>query len=573
MAATENNFSVAFNIAVKENDSIRKQLAQAKTFLDNKQTEQALKLYLQIVETAKATQNKPILIQCNLQISKIFRSIKNYNKALFYAKTSLLYALKEKDTLSIIESNQNIGTLHFKLYASDSISYPQSLDSLFYYNNIVSNTIDGNPKYNKQQAYQYSSLSVAKFYKKQYLKANNLIYRALQIQTEIGDTIGQVLSLNTLASNYLQRAKYTESKKYYNQAISLIEKSHSDRKDKISRMLYSNLAWAYYKTKDYIAYEYLSRANKIANNLRDAEFEVILTEIEAKHNVDIIKQNAAKKQLIEIQKKKRFQLITLALTVCLFILIFVFWIYSKTTKLKDENKDLLILKTRLMKEKEIESLESLTRIKILNATLDGKEMERKQIAETLHDNVSALLSAANLHLQATKNKLTGGIPIEIDKTQKIIEEASGKIRNLSHELISSVLLKFGLGYAIQDLSEKYSNDQLEISASTENLQRYKESFEIKINNIIEELVNNLIKHSKATEGRISAMEYQKKLYVEIQDNGIGFDTSKKTVSDGIGIHQIKARIKMMKGDFQIHSTIEEGTNIEIIIPITYKSDF
>ena len=263
-------------------------------------------------------------------------------------------------------------------------------------------------------------------------------------------------------------------------------------------------------------------------------------------------------------------MIIIGLAISLVILILIFWIYSKNAKLKDENKDLLIEKTRLMKEKQIEHIESLTRIKILNATLDGKEAERRQIAETLHDSVSALLSAANLHLQASKNKVVGKIPIEIDKTQTIIDEASGKIRNLSHELISSVLLKFGLSYAIQDFCEKYSNTDLEITASTENLQRYDESFEIKTNNIIEELVNNLIKHSKASEGHINVMEYRKNLHIEIEDNGVGFDTSKKIESNGIGIHQIEARIKMMKGSFKIHSVMEEGTRIEFTIPITYR---
>jgi signal transduction histidine kinase len=336
-------------------------------------------------------------------------------------------------------------------------------------------------------------------------------------------------------------------------------------------MIYSNLAWAEYKTKNYIAYEYLSRANKIAKSLRDAEFDAIITEIEAKHNVDIVRQNAAKKQLIQIQEKNRFQTIAVALTICLLILILIFWIYSINAKLKDDNKDLLIVKNRLMKEKQIEHIESLTRIKILNATLDGKETERKQIAETLHDSVSALLSAANLHLQASKSQFTGAIPIEIDKTQNIINEASGKIRNLSHELISSVLLKFGLSFSIQDFCEKYSNSQLEISSSTDYLQRYEEGFEIKTNNIIEELVNNLIKHSQASEGHVSAVEYKKNLHVEIQDNGVGFDTSKKIESNGIGIHQIEARIKMMKGSFTIHSILGQGTNIEFTIPITYRT--
>lgn len=564
-------FVVSNNLFQEQND-IENKITKAEYFYREKKTEEALKLYLEIIESAKINNNYEQLILCNNRISEIFRSIENYKKAILYSKESLKQATTHRDTLNIIKTRLDISTLQYKLYAFDKTTNRNYLDSLITYNLETSKLFNTPSKYKKERAIHFSGIALSKLAQKNYNQAQYYIKEALKINKELKDTIGQVISLNTLAGNNLKLKEFEKAKDQYLRALTLVQTSNSDRKSNLRRMINSNLAWTYYKTKNYIAYEYLKKSNKISDSLRDAEFDAIITEIEAKHNVDIIKQNAAKKQLIQIQEKKQFQVIIIGLAISLVILILIFWIYSKNAKLKDENKDLLIEKTRLMKEKQIEHIESLTRIKILNATLDGKEAERRQIAETLHDSVSALLSAANLHLQASKNKVVGKIPIEIDKTQTIIDEASGKIRNLSHELISSVLLKFGLSYAIQDFCEKYSNTDLEITASTENLQRYDESFEIKTNNIIEELVNNLIKHSKASEGHVNVMEYRKNLHVEIEDNGVGFDTSKKIESNGIGIHQIEARIKMMKGSFKIHSVMGEGTRIEFTIPITYRSE-
>ena len=113
-------------------------------------------------------------------------------------------------------------------------------------------------------------------------------------------------------------------------------------------------------------------------------------------------------------------------------------------KLRQRNLSLQLSKQELVQQQKIEKVRSESQIRILNATLDGKETERKQISETLHDSVSALLSSANLHLQACKKIFNGPIPIELEKSQDIIVEASQIIRDLSHTLVSSVLLKFGL---------------------------------------------------------------------------------------------------------------------------------
>jgi signal transduction histidine kinase len=224
----------------------------------------------------------------------------------------------------------------------------------------------------------------------------------------------------------------------------------------------------------------------------------------------------------------------------------------------------------LLQEQKIEKIKSEAQIRILNATIDGKETERKDIAETLHDNVSALLSSASLHLQATRKQFNGETPIEIEKTQQIINEAAEKIRNLSHTLISSVLLKFGLKYAIKEMAEKYTNSELQVDTRLDKLRRYHQNFEIKTYNIIQEFINNIIKHSEANNALIQMTEKDNKIILTITDNGIGFDKAKIASKKGIGINQIEARIHMMQGHFRIDSKKGNGTKIFIELPIQEK---
>ena len=145
------------------------------------------------------------------------------------------------------------------------------------------------------------------------------------------------------------------------------------------------------------------------------------------------------------------------------------FIFYKNYKLKQQNR--------------LEQVANDTQTRIINATIDAKEKERKNIAEILHDSVSALLSSANLHLQASKSQLNGTAPPEIGKAQEIVNEASVKIRDLSHTLISSVLMKFGLAFAVHDLCEKYSNSELSLMSDDNGIKRYNQRFEIKIYHI------------------------------------------------------------------------------------------
>lgn len=564
---TDANASAAMFFNLK--DSIQTNILKAKKLNKLNQKEKALKLFLNTLNYSNQSNDTVSQIKCSISISDILKSTNNFDKALGYSLQALRLSKKLQDSTLIIDNLISIGSIHYKLFVNDSISHPRALDSIDFYFKKALTLTKNKRKYSKQIGKAYSGLSGGYFYRKDYNNALKLTLQAIEKAKQRKDSISQVINVNILASIYLQTKKYNLAQKNYQQAFDLLNLTKSPRKTKLKEMLYINIAWTKYNLKDYDAYSYLAKANKIKDSLRDVEFDGIISEIEAKHNVDIVKQNAEKRRLKEVQKREKLQLWGFVLIILFIGLGVSFWIYRKNSKLTRENIQLQLSKIDLLREKEIEQLQNETQIKILNATLDGKETERKQIAETLHDSVSALLSAANLHLQASKSKIDGKAPIELDKTANIIDEASVKIRDLSHKLISSVLLKFGLSFAVQDFCEKFSNSSLEIIPMFKNVKRYEQNFEIKINNIIEEFVNNIIKHSQANEAYISILEFKKQLYVSIQDNGIGFDSENRPQSDGIGINQIEARIHMMKGELTINSVVGSGTKIDIKVPIVY----
>jgi hypothetical protein len=97
-----------------------------------------------------------------------------------------------------------------------------------------------------------------------------------------------------------------------------------------------------------------------------------------------------------------------------------------------------------------------------------------------------------------------------------------------------------------------------------------QKFEIKTYNIIQEFINNILKHSKASNAVIKLKEKDGQILVEVSDDGIGFDKTKIGTKDGLGINQIEARIHMMRGKLSIISYKGEGTQIKVELPIQEK---
>ncbi len=547
---------------------------------------EALTQCLALLEESKKNKNHFWAYKFTFLIAEIYKRTNKLEKSLKMHQEALdlISSISKEDntktyiSLDLAKSLMRVGTSFHNLYESIEItkndSYSDSIKlsnksklylekTKFYYNKIE-NFPNLNIEVENLKATAFNNISTIYERDSNYVMAKEYIDKAITIHKKNNNNLSTAKSLNNLGNIYLSQKKYQKSKDIYLDALKLIKNDKGSIATRTKANLYFNLAWAMRNLKEFKAYDYQEKSYEIQDAMRDKEFRVIVEELAQKYDFDSKKEILLEKE--ENKRLKQQRAFWFLGVIALLIIISLVYLIN-LHKLKQKNLALKLSKTELLKKQEIEKIKSESQAIILNATIDGKESERKQIAETLHDSVSALLSSANMHLQATKKQFNGNTPVEIKKTQQIIEEASHKVRGLSHNLVSSVLLKFGLNFAIRDLAEKFSNSELVIDTEINEIRRYSQNFEIKVHNIILELVNNIIKHSKANNALIQLKEVDKIIFITISDDGVGFDKTKINTKDGLGINQIDARIQMMKGKFHIKSSKNNGTTISVEIPV------
>jgi len=504
-------------------------------------SEKALQILLRGFESLKGKPFSSLNIDYANLLARIFAETQNFDKAIYYNKIALQKARLNKDTVNITKALIRLGSFYYSKNEEDSAK--------FYFRKVTYFPLT--PKTEVRIANAYNNLGVIAQNQDNFDLAKYWNKEALKIKIRQKDTVGIAYSNVNLGNLYHFQKDYNTAIQNYQEAYNNIKNDTTNEVLYLKRIIYENLSVSYDSLGDYKnAYQYLNKSYKIKDRLTDEQLAENIAEVEAKYNL------AVEEQRTEEQKSKAFraQVLFYGLAFITLTVLILGFIFYKNYKLTEQNK--------------LEQLHNNLQTRIINATIDAKESERKSIAEILHDSVSALLSSANLHLQASKAQLRAQVPEEISKAQEIVNEASVKIRDLSHELISSVLLKFGLAFAVHDLCEKYSNSELEFISDDNGIKRYDQRFEIKIYNIIEELINNILKHSNASNASITLIERNgEKLLIQIIDDGRGFDVKKERNKDGLGLSHIEARIKIMKGVFNINSKVGEGTSIFISVPI------
>ena len=573
-------FSDIYHFQQVSSTLLKKYLKADSLFVAKNYTE-SIELATEVLYESKEAQNNEIYSLTNYLIAKIWYKIGSYEKSIKFFRNSIaLFEANKLDALKIDEIHSDIesdflfvenkfklaATYHRLLENHDSIlKYKDS--SLYYYNEVLSsNSLKKDIR--KLQSKTYINLAGIYMHDSLFEEAEGYAEKSIEIEKEFTQNFFDLAAAyGNLASIYLMKEDYEKSKETTNKALDYIANVKGERIDRIKADLYFNLAYAMYMLKDYKAYEFQEISYNIYDLIIDDELKKIIEQKTAEKTYDIGKLKGKEE---EVEKKRKAQMFSWIIGISSFFVIVLLIFLLNQYKLRQKNLGLELSKRELIQQQKLEKVKAESQIRILNATLDGKESERKQIAETLHDSVSALLSSANLHLQACKTQFNGKTPIEVDKSQSIINEASQKIRDLSHTLVSSILLKFGLSFAIKDIAEKFSNSELQIDHDTRYIKRYDQRFEIKLYNIIQEFINNILKHSQASHALITLVEKNKKLILIIEDNGQGFDKETIPEKDGLGINQIDARIQMMKGKFNIESGKGKGTKITIELPVFEK---
>lgn len=201
-----------------------------------------------------------------------------------------------------------------------------------------------------------------------------------------------------------------------------------------------------------------------------------------------------------------------------------------------------------------------------------EEDERRRIAAELHDETGQLLAAAKANMQMTLKQLgraSDSARKRIEETTNLIARSLDQVRDVSHGLHPPLLDDVGLAAAVKWLAQNArETSNIMVRVRTRGMgERLSPAVEASIFRIIQEVLNNAVRHSRATAVKVDLTRTDSKIRVSIQDDGIGFDTIKQLRRPkGLGIRTLRQRVHWLGGQIRLKSTRGKGTLVEIEIP-------
>jgi two-component system, NarL family, sensor kinase len=354
---------------------------------------------------------------------------------------------------------------------------------------------------------------------------------------------------STLGALALQQKKYDEAEKYFRYSIVL---GDSTKNNQIKYQSFIELA-GIYTIKNNFSAALIAKdsAAVIKDRIINEKSENKIAELKEIYEGD------KKEQTISLQQVKlnNQRLIIIGGIIVFILLLLLSWLFYRRYKLKREKE----LQQSIIKQREEATINILT----------AEEKERKRIAADLHDGVGQLITAAWLNLQVMEKQDVNNEQKELlAKTTLLVGESCKEVRQVSHNMMPNALLKKGLLNAIKEFTQQIDKSVIAISLQAEGLNTELNSItETILYRVVQECVNNTIKHSAATELDISIHNSNSGIDVLIEDNGKGFNTTFISEGkEGLGLQNIRSRISFLKGTVDWDSSPGNGTVVAIHIP-------
>jgi signal transduction histidine kinase len=221
-----------------------------------------------------------------------------------------------------------------------------------------------------------------------------------------------------------------------------------------------------------------------------------------------------------------------------------------------------------LQRQRIAELEKEKQLNAAEAVLKGEEQERRRLAKDLHDGLGGMLSGIKFSLQHMQTELPSDAQPAIHRSLDMLDSSISEMRRVAHNMMPEVLMRFGLDKALQDYCHSIKeHGQLQLVYQSSGLgQMAKDtSIEITVYRIVQELVNNIVKHANAQNALVQVTFFEDKLTVTVEDDGIGFDP-KKNKENGIGWTNILSRVAFLNGQLDVKSSEGEGTSVLVELP-------
>jgi signal transduction histidine kinase len=374
---------------------------------------------------------------------------------------------------------------------------------------------------------------------------------AKPLREKIGDPFYIVSDMAEMGNLYVKLKKPKEGIAICNDALNIVAANKIDEK---LPMIYEALAANHELAGNY---KEASEIYKKMSDLKDSVYAdanpKALAEMQTKYETEK-KERQIQQQKFKITRQKYLTWGAIGL----FILAgFLGYSQYKRYRFKQEAK----MKTALIIQQQLAT----------KAVLEAEENERQRIAKDLHDSVGQMMSAAKMNLSAFESEIAfqgQEQQLAFGKIIQLVDESCKEVRNVSHNMMPNALLKSNLASAIREFVDKLDQKKLQVHLYTEGLdERLDSNIETVLYRVVQECVNNVIKHAAATTLDISLIKDKDGISATVEDNGSGFDTGDKHKVNGMGLKNIVTRIEYLKGTVEFDSTPGKGTLVALHVPV------
>lgn len=315
--------------------------------------------------------------------------------------------------------------------------------------------------------------------------------------------------------------------------------------------LYSNLAGCYKLAGDYVGYgNTLARLVSLKDSMYQKNGADALSKLQAQYEVQK-KENIIIQQKLDINKKNNLFYGSLAL---LLLTVAAAWVIFSIRK---KNNAMRMIALRLDEKR-----------KTMEAILQAEENERKRIAADLHDSVAQKMVVAKLNLETLENympAMTTGQQHIFNNILSLVDESCTDVRSLSHSMMPQAFFNSGLSAAVKNFTDKIESSNLKVNFNAEGDEAViDKSTQIMAYRIIQECVQNVLKHANASRLDITILFTNGEIDITVEDNGEGFDSGE--IKEGVGMKNIRSRIDFLNGKMDIQSNKESGTAFIFYIP-------
>ena len=377
----------------------------------------------------------------------------------------------------------------------------------------------------------------------------------------LNSTINKALCLAARGNINFQNSEFLKAILDFEESLSLLY-SIPYNKDRLG--VYNKLAAAYNSLSDFgNAYRYVklysSLQDSILNENRIIAVSTITNKFETRQKSTEIKLKELEIEFAHEsnqQQKRALIVLIIALGGLLLGIYYIVRFYKE----KIETARIIEKQNDEINRQKINELQDKIQINSMQSMINGQEIERERIAKDLHDSLGGLLSTIKLKVDNLDLDSTGKMDDERKSTTDLIDVAVSEVRSISQNLQPGALSRLGLIPAINDLVNRY-----EIEGGPEiTFQHFDiptkmdQQVALGIYRIVQEILNNAIKHARASEILVQLNMEHDNIVIHVEDDGVGFDTSESYA--GMGMGNIKSRVNYLKGSMEIDSRKDQGTS-------------